>query len=122
MSTNIKCYTSAARTATPTAMATQKNTKMARGLLVVIDTTAAGTSPSTTFTILGVDPLSGKTWTILASAAITAVGTVLLRIHPDLTASAGLIAKDVLPAAWKVTVTHGNGTSHTYSVSAHLLY
>lgn len=115
------CYPSAARTASPTAMTRLKNSTGGRGLVVIIDTTAAGSSPSTVFTIQGYDPITEKYYTILASAAITATGTVILRVFPGATAAANLVANDVLPAEWRVIATHGNGTSHTYIVSAVVL-
>lgn len=105
---------SAARTATPTK--TDITNAAGQSLIVVIDTTAAGVTPSTVFTIQGKDPTSGKYYTILASAAITAVGTVVLRVSPHLTAAANTIAKDVLPSTIAIDAVHGNGTSHTYSV------
>ena len=40
----------------------------------------------------------------------------MLRIHPSLTAAANTIAKDVLPQALKVTATHADADSITYSV------
>jgi hypothetical protein len=109
----VTIYESAARTATP---ATSTLTLGSKAGVFVIDATTAG-SPSVVFTILGVDPLSGKTWTILASAAITSTGTTILRVDPGLTASANLIAKDVLPQGVNVTAVHGNGVSITYTMS-----
>lgn len=86
------------------------------GGIFIIDVTAVTATPSVTFTIAGVDPASDKTWTILASAAITATGTTVLRIHPDLTAAANTIAKDMLPQAIKVTATHADTDSITYTL------
>jgi hypothetical protein len=103
---------SAARTATHSITF---NTPCLGGLFV-IDVTAVAATPSVTFTIAGVDPASDKTWTILASAAITGTGTTVLRIHPELTAAANTIAKDMLPHAIKVTATHADADSITYSL------
>ena len=116
----VKAYTSAARTATPTKIVFG-NYQGARGAVVVINTSAAGTSPSTTFTLQGYDPLSNTYWTLLASAAVTAVGTTVLKVYPGLTASANAVASDVLPSSFAVDATHGNATSHTYSVGVHLI-
>lgn len=105
-------FASAARTATSTAT-------IAAGScagLFFINVTAAST-PSVVFTINGVDPISGATYNILTSAAITATGLTVLRVHPALTAAANTIAKDMLPAAISVTATHANSNSITYSVS-----
>lgn len=83
--------------------------------LFFIDVTAASATPSVVFTIAGVSP-GGSTYTILASAAITGVGLTVLRVHPELTAAANTIAKDILPAALKITATHADTDSITYSV------
>lgn len=105
---------SAARTAT-TASAEQGNTGY-RGGHIIIDVTAVSGSPSLTFTVQGYDATSGKTYTILASAAITSTGTTVLKVYPGLTAAANAAANDVLPDNWRVNVTHGTSDSVTYSV------
>jgi hypothetical protein len=75
---------------------------------VVIDITAiAGTSPTATFTVQGKDPFSGKYYTILASAALAATGTTVLRIGAGLTAAANLVANDVMPRVFRVICTAG---------------
>lgn len=86
------------------------------GGVFIIDCTAVTVTPSVVFTVAGVDPASDKAYTILASAAITGTGTTVLRIHPSLTAAANTIAKDVLPQALKITATHANADSITYSL------
>ncbi|KPI09928.1 hypothetical protein OV450_3419 [Actinobacteria bacterium OV450] len=84
----------------------------------VIDVTAVTSSPSVVFTVSGVDRASGQIYTLLASAAVTGTGTTVLRIDSALTGSANLIAKDTLPPVIRVTATHGNSNSITYSVGA----
>lgn len=117
----ITCYPSAARTATPTVMVDQKSDG-SKGLVVVIDVTAVPAAPpQLTFTIQGKDPISGKYYTILASAVIVAVGTVILRVYPGLTAAANLVASDVIPASWRVLATAGDADPATYSVGASLI-
>ena len=111
---------SAARTATPT-VDTFRTSGAASALLLIIDVTATAATPSVVFTIKGVDPLSGKTWDILASAAVTSTGTTVLRVSPHLTASANLIAKDVVPAHFTVTAVHADADSITYSVAAQVV-
>lgn len=106
-------FPSAARTAT-------SSVTMATGCLggvFIINVTASAATPSVVFTIAGVDPGSETAYTILASAAITGAGQTVLRIHPSLTAAANTIAKDVLPSALKITATHADADSITYSVS-----
>jgi hypothetical protein len=87
----------------------------ARGLLLVINVTASSATPSVVFTIQGKDPASGTYYTILASTAITGAGQTILRVHPDLTAAANQIAKDILPRTWRVLATHDDTDSITYS-------
>lgn len=106
-------FASAARTATATATIA---TGSCAGLFF-INVTATAATPSVVFTIAGEDPISGATYTILASAAITATGLTVLRVHPQLSAAANTIAKDMLPAAVSVTATHADADSITYSVS-----
>lgn len=114
---SITVLASAARTATPTV-----DTFHIGGgcdeLIVIIDVTAVTATPSVTFTIQGVDPVSDATWDILASAAVTADGTTVLRVSPHLTAAANTIAKDIVPAFFTVAAAHLDGDSITYSVAA----
>lgn len=105
-------FASAARTAT----STQTMACGSLGGLFFINVTAAAATPSVVFTIKGHDPISDTAYDILASAAITGVGMTVLRIHPDLTAAANTIAKDILPAAISVLATHADTDSITYSV------
>lgn len=93
----------------------------ARGLILVIDMTVAPGVDTVTFTVQGKDPASAKYYTILASAAIVAVSTVVLRVGPGLTAAANLVANDILPRTWRVITTHSAGTNFTYSVGAILV-
>lgn len=105
-------FVSTARTATSTATLHSGSI----GGLFIIDVTAVTATPSVTFAINGVEPISGNTYNILTSAAITATGTTVLRVHPSLTAAANTIAKDILPGAMSITATHGDTDSITYSV------
>lgn len=112
-------FASAARTAT--ADSSDFTNPDARGLHLIIDVTSVTLTPSVVFTISGKDPLSGKYYTLLTSAAITATGTTVLKLYPGLTAAANTVASDVLPRTWRVTATHGDTDSITFSVSANLL-
>lgn len=111
-------YGSAARTATPTAVT--KRVDRWRGCVVTIDTTAAGSSPSTTPKIEGVTS-SGAVYPLLTGSAITGTGQVALKVYPGITAAANVAVSDVTPQTIKVTMTHGNATSHTYSVDLVLI-
>lgn len=107
---------SAARTATPTI--DDFRVGRAGGLVVVIDVTAIVTTPSVVFTILGKDEVSAATWTILASAAVTATGTTVLQVHPTITAVANSKAAELVPALFTMTAVHADADSITYSVTA----
>ena len=90
-----------------------------RGLIVVVDVTVnAGGLGSVTVKINGKDPASGKYYTILQSTALSAVATTVLRIYPTLTASANLIAQDILPETIQIVATGGSGGPITYSVGS----
>lgn len=106
-------FESTARTATSSATIVSTQ---ASGLFI-INVTAATATPSVVFTIAGVDPISSATYTILASAAITGTGTTVLRVCAHLAAAANTVAKDILPQALKITATHADTDSITYSMS-----
>ena len=112
----ITIYGSEARTAAP--ILRDLEGFGARGVHIVIDVTAVGVTPSVTFEIRGKDPTSGKYYTILASAAIAAVGTTVLKVFPGATAAANSVANDCLPETWRVVPVHGNAITITYSVGA----
>jgi len=89
-------------------------------LHVIIDVTEVTDTPSLVVTIQGKDPASGKYYTILASAAITAVGTTVLKIGPALTAAANSVANDFVPSIWRVIVTAADTDPAIYSIGANL--
>lgn len=92
-----------------------------RGLHLVIDITAVSGTPGLTFTLQGKDRVSGKYYTILASAALAAVATTVLRVFDGSTVTANLAANDMLPEAWRVIVGVATADSVTYSVGVSLL-
>jgi hypothetical protein len=110
---------SAAQTTTQTS-ADQANPN---GLMlqVILDLTVnAGGLGSITLTIQGKDPASGKYYTLLAGAAVTAVSTVVYRVGPSLTAAANAVANDFVPAVFRIVVTANNANPVTYSVGYNL--
>lgn len=113
-------YASAARTATPAAVVVSTG-RGVRAVRLVIDTTAAGSSPSTTFAIDAFDSVTGKYVNLLTSAAITATGTVAMVVGQGVTAAANVAAGLPLADQLRVTATHGNSTSHTYTVGMTLI-
>ncbi len=89
-----------------------------RGVHLTIDMTAVPGVATVTFTIQGKDPVSGKYYTILASTAIVATGTTVLKVYPGITAAANASVSDILPRSWRLLCTHSAGTDFTYSVGA----
>jgi acyl CoA:acetate/3-ketoacid CoA transferase beta subunit len=115
---NLTFLASSAKTTTQT-QADQVN-RGHSGIKVVVDTTVFGTG-SVTVTIQGLDPTSGKYYTILASAAIVATGTVVLTVFPGAPVTGNVAANDQLPATWRLLATANNANSQTYSVGYVLL-
>ena len=91
------------------------------GLHLVLDLTAFTTAASLTVTVSGVDRISGKTYPLIVSAAITSVSVTALEIGPGITASANLSVSKQMPPIFRVSVAHGNANSTTYSVSGVLV-
>lgn len=111
---------SAARTADPTLTPTEFIDRGVRGIIVIVDTTAAATG-SVTVSIEGQDPASLKWYTILASAAIVATGTVVLAAYPGANPVANSRADIQLPRKFRVKAVHNNANSQTYSIGCTLL-
>ena len=109
-----------ARVATPTVPDFDLAEVRASGLVVVIETTAIAATPLLTVTIQGVDPVSGVTYDLLVSAVISTASTVVLRVAPQLTAAANLIADDLVPPTLRVIAVHGDADSITYSIAGAL--
>lgn len=107
---------SAARTAT-NSTASQVNGD-SQAVHVVVDVTAGTSGFSVTPKIEAKDAASGVWYTLLEGLAITATGTTVLRVGPGLTASANATAADYLPQLWRVTMTHADTKSITYTVGA----
>ena len=91
-----------------------------RGVYVFAKVTAVPTVETLTFTIQGKD-YDGTYYTILASTASAATGTVTLKVYPGLTAAANAVACDALPDIWRVSVTHSAGSAFTYSIVANTI-
>lgn len=112
-------YTSAARTATPTAVTVR--TGRYRGVKLFINVTAITATPSVVPTVDMVDSLSGAVKNLLTGAAITGTGQTVLTIYPGVTVAANVSAADVLPESIKITMIHGDADSITYTVAVHLI-
>lgn len=111
--------TSAARTAT-TSSADQTNLS-AQGGHVIINFTANAGAISVTPAIEAQDPASLTWYPILNGALVNSLGTVVLKVHPGLPGVNNKTADDGLPLVWRVTLTHGNANSVTYSVGMNYL-
>jgi hypothetical protein len=108
---------SAARTATVSS-SDQTNYNV-RGVKVFIDVTAVTGTPSITVAIEEKDSIGGDYKAILTSAAITGILTTptILTVYPGVTVAANVALSEPLSRTWRVTVTHANADSITYSVS-----
>lgn len=93
----------------------------ASGIFIVIDVTAIAATPSIVFKLQGLARVAGKWFDILTSVAIVATGTTVLRVHPELTAAANTIVKDMVPETCRVVATAADADSCTYSVEAILV-
>lgn len=107
---------SAARTADWQAPLSNVN---ARALHLIMDITAF-TAGSVTVTVFGKDRASGKLYVILASAALAAVATTILKVGSGLTAAANLVANDLVPKDLVFDFNHADATSITYSAGLQL--
>lgn len=104
---------SASRTTTQTLP--DIDTGGAQYLNVVLDMTVVGTG-SVTLNINGLDPASGKYYTILNGAAVAGNSTNRYKVGPTVTASANAIAQDYLPAVIQLKVVANNANAATYSL------
>lgn len=88
----------------------------------IAHTQAAGADGafSSTVTIQGKDEASGKFYDILSGAAIASISTQVLQVHPEMVASANLIAESQLPANIRVKITHTTNNAVTRTVGLQL--
>jgi len=96
-----------------------------RGVLVMLDVTAIVDTPSITLSILTPD-LAVDSWRnlLLASAAVTAVGTYIYIVYPGVAAASAQVTQVAgfpLPRSWRVYLSHADADSITYSVEAALI-
>jgi len=111
-------FSSAARTATVSG-SDVVNPRW-RGLIVTLDVTAVTATPSITLTIEYKDPASGKYEALLVGAAVTTTGTHTYIVYPggDVTAAEDIVEVQgvPLPYRFRITMTHADADSITYSV------
>lgn len=96
------------------------------GIFVILRVSAIGTAPSLVVTVEGKDPVSGLYFALNVNpAAVIAVGTYVYEVGEGASGAAGggvtQRTAGQLPRVFRVTVTHGNANSVTYSVGYSLI-
>jgi hypothetical protein len=86
------------------------------GIHVILDVTAVAATPSVVVTINALDNASGKYYTLLTSAAVTGTGTYVYKVFPAATAVANQVVNDIAPRNIRITLTHADADSITYSL------
>lgn len=81
----------------------------------------AGSAGSVTCTINGKDAVSGKYYSILAGAAIVAVGTQVLKIGIGLPVTANVSVNCGVPSFIQVVLTANNSNPTTNSVGLNMI-
>jgi hypothetical protein len=121
--TTFEVMPSAARTATPDSQEFEIHGPgyQYTGLHLIIDVTAVTATPALTVTVDGVDRISGKAYNLITSAVIATAVTTALKIAPGITPAANLAVAMNLPPVFRVTVSHGDADSATYSVAGMLV-
>ena len=89
-------------------------------IVVVVNVTSAGTG-QLTLNINGKDSVSGSTYNLLSSTAITTNSTNRYIVANDATATLNVSAKDYLPSVFQIQVIALNANPVTYSVGYNLL-
>lgn len=101
--------------ATTTQTGPDVNNANARGVKVVVTTTAIGTG-SVTVSIQGKDLASKAYYTILAGAAVVTNTTNVYTVFPGAPVASNVSANDQLPDTWRILVTANNANPATYTV------
>lgn len=92
-----------------------------RGLHLIIDATVVTATQTLTVTVSGVDRVSGKLYTLLASTALAVAGTTVLKVGPNLSQVNNLAVNDYMPPVFRVSVAVANGLTATYSIGGMLV-
>lgn len=95
-----------------------------RGVQAILNVTA-GTTLSLVLTIQAKDPVSGSYYKLNADpSAVTGTGLTVYELFPGIGATSGGVTQRTsasLPRTFRITVTHGNANSATYSVGYSLI-
>ena len=89
-----------------------------RTLTVAIDCTDSAATPSVTFAIERYNPVADDWTAVLTSAAVTGAGNTVLQVGPGLNDVANTHENSTVPFTWRVTATHADTDSITYSIYA----
>lgn len=116
---HITAFPSAARAVAQTYESSAIATDEAESAHVIINVSSITASPSVTPKIQGHDPTSDSWYDLLVGPAITATGLTVLKVG-RVSPSANAAAQDLLPATIRVTMTHADTDSITYSVGVNL--
>lgn len=118
---NITLLASASRTG-QTSSATQTNYGY-RGIIIYLDVTAASGTGGLTVNLNYINPLTGRSASTAIGSARTTASCFVCIIFPapSLPALSGGSLTSVLPSQWNVTITVGDSSSYTYSVTADLI-
>lgn len=93
-----------------------------RGVIVVVNITAASGTPTLVVTLQGYDQASGASYTLLASAAIATTGLTTLTVYPGCPATTNVSANMPLPKLWIVkAVIAGTTPSFTGTIGASVI-
>ena len=88
----------------------------AQGLNVMVHIPVDPGTAAVTFTIEGRVSVSAPWYTLLASTGLTALADTKLQVDPRLTAAGNTIAKEPVPAQFRVNVAVADAQSVTYGV------
>lgn len=98
------------------------NVQYAREIDVILDITVnAGSSAALTISIKGKDSVSGKYYTLLASAAISAVGTTVYKVGVGLPVTANVSANCGIPDIIQISVAVADASPATYSIGLNVI-
>lgn len=88
-----------------------------RGVAVTLDITAKTGTIDVVVNVQIKDRASGKYTTLLSSASKTATGTTRIVVYPTITASANLIAQDIINEVFRVGVVSGAGSTPVFTAT-----